>query len=171
MRMPAAAFALSFLLVGLAPACSATERSVTLSVPSISCPICATRVRAALQGKAGVEGVVVDGSTKVARIALSDPRASADSFVAWVHDAGYVSTIVTDTWAFRLEGVGAQAQRNVILEALRAVPGVRSASSRQIRGATRILVVLEKGRVLEADLQDAVRRLLPQRARFLKTIL
>ncbi len=88
-----AAIALAF---GTLPALAAT-RTVTLSVPGMTCPACPITVRAALSKVAGVSRIVVRLPQKEAIVTYDDRTTNAAKLIQATTDAGYPSTLERGT--------------------------------------------------------------------------
>ena len=89
---------IALTLCGLlaAPAWSAT-RTVTLSLPTMDCPVCPITVKAALGKVAGVSRAEVDFAKRQAVVAFNDAKTSAEALTRATKEAGYPSTVVGGT--------------------------------------------------------------------------
>ena len=65
------------------------ERQITLNVKGMTCQMCVKHVTKALQGVAGVTGVVVSLETNSARVTYDPAVAGMAQFKAAVAEAGY----------------------------------------------------------------------------------
>jgi mercuric ion binding protein len=89
-----------FLAIGIASAIAAlsgpalaTEKTVTLSVPGMTCSACPITVKKALQGVDGVEKVAVTFEPKEAVVTFDDAKTSVDKLREATANAGYPSTL------------------------------------------------------------------------------
>lgn len=89
-------FAATLLAVLSAPAWAATK-SVTLAVPSMDCPVCPITVKKALGKVPGVTRADVNFNKRQATVTFDDTKASVQALTQATRDAGYPSTLVTDT--------------------------------------------------------------------------
>jgi mercuric ion binding protein len=71
----------------------ATEKTVTLSVPDMTCSACPITVKKALQGVNGVEKVTVTFEPKEAVVTFDDAKTSVDKLREATANAGYPSTL------------------------------------------------------------------------------
>ena len=91
MNLPAAA------LVALAASIStawAAPRTVTLSVPTMDCPVCPITVKKALTKVPGVVQTDVNFDKREATVTFDDARANVEALTRATQDAGYPSTVV-----------------------------------------------------------------------------
>ncbi|WP_175817705.1 mercury resistance system periplasmic binding protein MerP [Burkholderia diffusa] len=79
------------VLVG-APAWAAT-RTVTLSVPGMTCAACPITVKTALSRVAGVSRVEVTFETREARVTFDDAQTDVPALKKATADAGYPSSV------------------------------------------------------------------------------
>lgn len=75
-----------------APAWS-TPRTVTLSVPTMDCPVCPITVKKALVKVTGVSQAEVNFDKRQATVTFDDAKASVESLTRATTDAGYPSTL------------------------------------------------------------------------------
>lgn len=75
------------------PAWSA-PRTVTLSLPTMDCPVCPITVKKALGKVEGVSRAEVDFGKRQAVVQFDDAKASIDALTRATADAGYPSTVV-----------------------------------------------------------------------------
>ncbi|HEY8708133.1 MAG TPA: mercury resistance system periplasmic binding protein MerP [Burkholderiaceae bacterium] len=80
-----------FALLG-APAW-ATARTVTLSIPTMDCPVCPITVKKALGQVAGVSKAEVNFDKRQAIVTFDDAKASVETLTRATKDAGYPSTV------------------------------------------------------------------------------
>lgn len=73
---------------------TAVERTVTLSLPTMDCPVCPITVKKALNKVDGVGKAVVDFDKRRATVTFDDARASTEQLVKATTDAGYPSTVL-----------------------------------------------------------------------------
>jgi len=85
-------FALLALAILVAPAW-ASSRTVTLSVPTMDCPVCPITVKKALNKVPGVLDAKVDFPKREATVTFDDAKASVDALAKATGDAGYPSTL------------------------------------------------------------------------------
>lgn len=142
----------------LAAAVSVETPSVTLFVPSLSCPICQRAIRRGLEPDTRLAGLEYDISKRTARLVLADTSVPADSFVQAVEAIGYVAAIVVDTAAYRVRG--GETDVRAAARALLSTPGVRGVEG----GDGRLVVLYEVGRVDADDIRAVVRRAAPRLA-------
>lgn len=65
--------------------------TVTLSVPSMNCPVCPITVKRALMGVPGVHQAAVDFEHRQATVTFDDSKARVDDLTRATKDAGYPS--------------------------------------------------------------------------------
>ncbi len=75
------------------PAWSA-PRTVTLSLPTMDCPVCPITVKKALGKVDGVSRAEVDFSKRQAVVQFDDAKTSAEALARATTDAGYPSTVL-----------------------------------------------------------------------------
>ena len=89
-------------LIGLAlamcavPASSAT-RTVTLTVPGMSCPTCPITVQKALNRVPGVLRISSDLEKRQSTVTFDDSKASIDDLLMATGEAGYPSSVLSTT--------------------------------------------------------------------------
>ena len=94
-RLAPTLFALLFgLLTGPAWAASKT---VTLSLPTMDCPVCPITVKQALVRVAGVSKAEVNFDKRQAVVSFDDTQASVETLTRATRDAGYPSTLAAGT--------------------------------------------------------------------------
>ncbi len=69
----------------------AATRTVTLNVPSMTCPVCPITVRKALREVPGVEKVDVSYAKREATVTYDDARTNVAALTKATADAGYPS--------------------------------------------------------------------------------
>lgn len=84
------------LLAVLSAAAWPASRTVTLSVPTMDCPVCPITVRKALAKVAGVSRAEVDFDKRQAIVSFDDAKASVESLMRATREAGYPSTLAGD---------------------------------------------------------------------------
>jgi mercuric ion binding protein len=88
---------LAFLLAGIAlawaGAAPAADRAVTLSVPTMNCPLCPITVRKALSRVEGVSRAEVSYQKKETTVTFDDARTSVDALRRATAEAGYPSEV------------------------------------------------------------------------------
>jgi len=75
----------------------AASKTVTLSVPTMDCPVCPITVKKALSKVAGVSQTVVNFDKRQAVVTFDDTRTSIDALTHATEDAGYPSVLVVGT--------------------------------------------------------------------------
>lgn len=83
---------LSLLLLSTSAALAA-ERTVTLSVDNMTCPLCPITVRTAIERVPGVRNVQVDFEGKTAVVVFDDAEATVDDLSEASTKAGYPAAI------------------------------------------------------------------------------
>lgn len=71
----------------------ATPRTVTLSIPTMDCPVCPITVRKALDRVDGVTKAEVNFDKRQAVVTFDDAKASVAALTHATQDAGYPSTL------------------------------------------------------------------------------
>ena len=82
---------ISLLLAAALPALAATK-TVTLSIPSMTCPVCPITVKKALNAVPGVSRVDVNFAKKDAVVTFDDAKTSVAALTKATANAGYPST-------------------------------------------------------------------------------
>lgn len=85
------------LLAALTTAVRAAPRTVTLSVPTMDCPVCPITVKKALSTVAGVRQAEVSFDKRVAIVTFDDARTSVEALTQATRNAGYPSTLAGGT--------------------------------------------------------------------------
>lgn len=85
--------ALTLCSVLVAPAWGA-PCTVTLSLPTMDCPVCPIPVKKALGKVEGVSRAEVEFGKRQAIVSFDDARTSAEALTRATTDAGYPSTVV-----------------------------------------------------------------------------
>lgn len=85
--------ALTLRTVLAAPAWSAL-RTVTLSLPTMDCPVCPITVKKALDKVNGVSRAVVEFGKRQAVVQFDDAKTGAEALTRAITVAGYPSTVV-----------------------------------------------------------------------------
>ncbi|MFN4292443.1 MAG: mercury resistance system periplasmic binding protein MerP [Pseudomonadota bacterium] len=80
------------LLMALIPPVSAAERTVTLSVPGMTCGTCPLTVKTALMRLDGVSKVDVNYDTRLAIVTFDDAKLRIEQLTQATAEAGYPST-------------------------------------------------------------------------------
>ena len=75
-----------------APACAATQ-TVTLSVPTMDCPVCPITVKKALTKVAGVSDAKVDFARREAIVTFDSARTNVEALTNATKDAGYPASV------------------------------------------------------------------------------
>lgn len=82
-------------ILALAPvAVAAATRSVTLSVPTMDCPVCPITIKKALGKVDGVSAVRVEFEARQATVTFDDTRTNIEALTRATRDAGYPSTVI-----------------------------------------------------------------------------
>ncbi len=81
------------LLASMAGA-AAAERTVTLAVPSMDCPVCPITVRKALSNVPGVVRADVSFEKRLATVTFDDRKTDPQALMLATRDAGYPSALV-----------------------------------------------------------------------------
>lgn len=89
-------FAMTLLAVLMTPVWAA-PRTVTLSVPTMDCPVCPITVKRALTTVAGVTQAKVNFDKRQATVTFDDARTSVDALTQATRNAGYPSTLAGAT--------------------------------------------------------------------------
>jgi len=87
------AVVLTTSLLALAGVAAAATRSVTLSVPGMTCAACPITVKKALNGVAGVTKADVNYEKKEAVVTYDDTKTNVEALTKATADAGYPSTV------------------------------------------------------------------------------
>jgi periplasmic mercuric ion binding protein len=72
----------------------AAERTVTLSLPTMDCPVCPITVKRALNKVDGVDKAVVDFDRRQATVTFNDAKTNAGQLIKATTNAGYPSTVL-----------------------------------------------------------------------------
>lgn len=86
--------ALACTLLAALPAWAAVQ-TVTLSVPSMDCPVCPITVKKALTGVDGVSKAEVDYARRRVTVTFDDAKTSVAALTKATTHAGYPSTLAT----------------------------------------------------------------------------
>ena len=81
-----------FLMLTAALPGLAATRTVTLSIPSMTCPVCPITVKTALKAVSGVSKVDVSFAKKEAIVTYDDAKTNVAALTKATADAGYPST-------------------------------------------------------------------------------
>jgi mercuric ion binding protein len=71
----------------------AAPKTVTLSVPTMDCPVCPITVKKALLNVPGVSQAEVNFDKRLATVTFDDAKTSVDALTRATKDAGYPSTM------------------------------------------------------------------------------
>ena len=71
----------------------AAVRTVTLSVPTMDCPVCPITVKKALTQVDGVSKAEVDFDKRLAKVTFDDSKTNVDALTKATTHAGYPSTL------------------------------------------------------------------------------
>jgi len=71
----------------------AAEKTVSLDVPTMTCPICPFTVEKALKGVDGVISADVSFAGKIAKVTFDDQKTTAEALTEATKNAGYPSTV------------------------------------------------------------------------------
>lgn len=80
-------------LMVLVTAAWVTPRTITLSVPGMTCATCPITIKAALKKVPGVTDVTVSYERLEAVVTFDDTKTDADALIKATTDAGYPSTV------------------------------------------------------------------------------
>lgn len=72
----------------------AALRTVTLSVPTMDCPVCPITVKKSLTKVDGVSEAEVDFDKRLARVTFDDAKTNVEVLIKATTNAGYPSTVV-----------------------------------------------------------------------------
>lgn len=86
--------ALLALTVALSAPAWAATKTVTLSVPSMTCATCPITVKKALTKVSGVSKTDVNLDSREAKVTFDDAKTNAEALKRATKDAGYPSTVV-----------------------------------------------------------------------------
>lgn len=84
-------------LVAFAGTALAAPKSVTLSVPTMDCPVCPITVKKALTKVPGVTQAEVNFDKREATVTFDVARTTTEALTKATKDAGYPSTVVGST--------------------------------------------------------------------------
>lgn len=73
----------------------AASTTVTLSVPTMDCPVCPITVKKALGKLAGVVAVTVNFDRREATVTFDDVKTNVEALTRATRDAGYPSTLAS----------------------------------------------------------------------------
>lgn len=83
---------ISLMLAAAVPALAATK-TVTLAIPSMTCPVCPITVKKALSAVPGVSKTDVIFARREAIVTYNDARTNVAALTKATTDAGYPSTV------------------------------------------------------------------------------
>lgn len=88
-------FALMLSVIQISQAETETKnlQTVTLSVPTMTCPLCPITVKKALEKVPGVKHVTVDFKTKTAIVSYDKEKTTTTNLLKATEDAGYKSSL------------------------------------------------------------------------------
>lgn len=95
MKKPLLTCALAMMM--LAPSVRAASKTVTLSIPSMNCPVCPITVKKALTKVPGVSKAKVDFDTREASVTFDDTRTTVGALMQATRQAGYPSMLARNT--------------------------------------------------------------------------
>lgn len=87
------AFTLAMAAAGISHSAFAAQKTVVLSVPSMTCSACPITVKKALEKVSGVEKVKVSYEPKEAVVTFDDAKTSVDGLTQATKQAGYPSNL------------------------------------------------------------------------------
>ncbi|WP_281358759.1 mercury resistance system periplasmic binding protein MerP [Aromatoleum evansii] len=93
MKVRTSLLALAWMAAMLTAPVWAAPRTVTLSVPTMDCPVCPITVKKALSKVAGVAEVTVDFDKHEATVSFDDVKTNVEALTRATRDAGYPSTL------------------------------------------------------------------------------
>ena len=82
-----------FLSAGISMASMAATRTVTLSVPGMTCPTCPITIKKSLQKVDGVSAIASDLAQKTVTIIYDDAKTQPATLTQATANAGYPSTV------------------------------------------------------------------------------
>lgn len=82
-----------FLMLGSGTTLAA-EQHVTLSIPTMDCPVCPITIKKALEKREGIVSANIDFDSKTAKVIFDDAVVNSAQISAITKDAGYPSTII-----------------------------------------------------------------------------
>lgn len=85
--------ALMALTAALSPSAWAATKTITLSVPRMTCAACPITVKKALSRVAGVEKAEVSSERREAVVTFDDAKTNADALTKATANAGYPSSV------------------------------------------------------------------------------
>jgi mercuric ion binding protein len=85
---------MALLLAGVSLVASAAPKTVTLSIPSMDCPVCPITVKKALSQVPGVSQANVSFEKRQAVVQFDDAKTDARALTESTKNAGYPSTLV-----------------------------------------------------------------------------
>ena len=74
----------------------ATSKAITLSVPTMDCPVCPITVKRALAKVPGVSQAEVNFGKRQATVQFDDTRTTVEALTRATKEAGYPSILVTN---------------------------------------------------------------------------
>ncbi len=81
-----------FLILATALPALAANKTATLAIPSMTCPVCPITVKKALDAVPGVSKVDVSYAKKEAIVTYDDAKTNVDALTKATTDAGFPST-------------------------------------------------------------------------------
>ena len=81
------------MLAALTVPALAAPKTITLSVPSMDCPVCPITVKKALTGVPGVSAAEVSLDKRQAKVTFDDARTTVETLTQATRKAGYPSTL------------------------------------------------------------------------------
>lgn len=85
---------MAVLLVGASFLASAATKTVTLTIPTMDCPVCPLTVKRALSRVPGVSQVEVSYEQRQTVVMFDDTKADVSTLTESTKNAGYPSTMV-----------------------------------------------------------------------------
>ncbi len=85
------------MLAALASPVWAASQTVTLSLPTMDCPVCPITVKKALTKVPGVSDAKVNFDKREATVVFDNARTNVDALARATKDAGYPSTLARTT--------------------------------------------------------------------------
>ncbi len=82
----------AFLMLAVALPALAATKTVTLAVPTMTCPMCPITVKKALKAVQGVSSVDINYAKKDAVVTFDDAKTSVTALTKATTNAGYPST-------------------------------------------------------------------------------
>lgn len=138
------------------------SRQITLSIPSITCPICAGKIKKALTGQPGVGKIDVDPKKKTCTVELTSNDISVDSWIFIINEAGYRSQVVTKALIYKTTKTSRANDWRDYVTAFKGLPGMAGVALTEERPTSKerylyFVITVEEGRVLPQDFARVIK--------------